>query len=171
MYRKSGLSGDIGEFFGKGSLNMYLLCSYLTFRSIRRETGAVLIVQPRDQLPACSQEGDELFEIKGKMDSVIHAFQTVCSLLRANMARTQAKAAAEAAAASTVPGALGVSASQAPVSVMTDQQVMAAAAAAAAAPGVALQAGGFGVGVSPGEQIQQDCAMCPGGLCIVPIPS
>ncbi|CAD7696229.1 unnamed protein product [Ostreobium quekettii] len=123
-------------------------------KGIRRDTGAILVVQPRDQLPACSHEGDELFEIKGKMDSVISAFQTVCSLLRTNMGRTQAKAAAEAGGGDpNIPaGAFGSGGfggvSQGPLTVIADNPVM---LTAAGAPGVALQAGGFGVGV-PGPQ-------------------
>ncbi|GMH38130.1 hypothetical protein BSKO_06014 [Bryopsis sp. KO-2023] len=100
-------------------------------QGIRRETGSVLIVQPREQLPACSQEGDELFEIRGTMHQIIPAFRSVCTLLRANMMRSQARAAADAMA-----GGGGVPVN--PISSMVQDP-----------NALTMQAGGFGLGVMP----------------------
>lgn len=110
---------------------MMKLAVILSDRGIRRETGAVLIVQPREQLPSCSQESDELFEIRGTMHQIIPAFQSVCQLLRANMMRSQAKAAAEAMAG-------GGNGAVANTSMITADH-----------NAISVQASGFGLGVMP----------------------
>lgn len=69
------------------------------FREIQLHTGAKLVVMS-DNLPSCAQEEDELLEIRGRAQSVMQAVQACCTLIRVNMARSQAKEASAAMSAS-----------------------------------------------------------------------
>lgn len=71
-------------------------------REIQIHTGAKLVVMS-DNLPSCAQEEDELLEIRGRAQSVMQAVQTCCTLIRVNMARSQAKEASAAMSASGSP--------------------------------------------------------------------
>lgn len=71
-------------------------------KEIQLHTGAKLVVMS-DNLPSCAQEEDELLEIRGRAQSVMQAVQTCCTLIRVNMARSQAKEASAAMSASGSP--------------------------------------------------------------------
>lgn len=68
-------------------------------KEIQLHTGAKLVVMS-DNLPSCAQEEDELLEIRGRAQSVMQAVQACCTLIRVNMARSQAKEASAAMSAS-----------------------------------------------------------------------
>jgi poly(rC)-binding protein 2/3/4 len=55
--------------------------------SMREETGANIRVLPREALPLCAMEGDELVQIVGEITKVRAALQNVSARLRANPAR------------------------------------------------------------------------------------
>lgn len=62
-----------------------------TIKQMRDQSGATLVVLPRQEVPKCGRENDEILEITGRKESCITAVRMATLALRGNMVHSQAR--------------------------------------------------------------------------------